>query len=93
MIESTVTSKGQTTLPKPVREALGVGPGDRVRYRIEGDTVRIVRPRSVLDLAGCLKEYWDGPPMTLEEMDEAIAEGAAASGMAGLEPEGEDRDA
>jgi len=32
MIESGITSKGQTTLPKPVREALGVGAGDRVRY-------------------------------------------------------------
>ena len=73
MIESTVTSKGQTTLPKPVREALGVGPGDRVRYRIEGDTVRIVRPRSVLDLAGCLKEYAGDRPMTVEGMDEAAA--------------------
>ena len=87
MIESTITSKGQTTLPKAVREALGVGPGDRVRYRIEGDAVRIVRPRSVLDLVGCLKEYAGGRPLTIDEMDEAVAEGAAASGMAGLEPE------
>ena len=40
MVESTITSKGQTTLPKPVREALGVKPGDRVRYLIIGDEVR-----------------------------------------------------
>ena len=32
MVESTITSRGQTTLPKSVREALGVKPGDRVRY-------------------------------------------------------------
>ncbi len=78
MIESTVTSKGQTTLPKAVREALGVGPGDRVRYRIEGDQVRLIRPRSVLDLAGCLREHAGDRPMTLQEMDEAIAEAVAA---------------
>ena len=34
MAESTITSKGQTTLPKSIREALGVVPGDRVRYII-----------------------------------------------------------
>ena len=32
MVESAVASKGRTTLPKAVREALGVVPGDRVRY-------------------------------------------------------------
>ena len=84
MIEAAVTSKGQTTPPKAVREVLGVGPGDRVQ---------IVRPCSVLDLAGCLKEHAGDRPMTIEEMGEAAAEGAAASGMAGLEPEGEDRNA
>jgi antitoxin PrlF len=34
MIESSITKKGQTTLPKPVRETLGVQAGDRVRYVI-----------------------------------------------------------
>ncbi|MDE0137493.1 MAG: AbrB/MazE/SpoVT family DNA-binding domain-containing protein [bacterium] len=34
MIESTITSKGQTTLPKAVREALSVHPGDRVRVAV-----------------------------------------------------------
>ena len=40
MIESSITTKGQTTLPKPVRDALGVRPGDRVRYLIVDDDVR-----------------------------------------------------
>ncbi len=43
MIQSAITSKGQTTLPKPIREALGVKPGDRVRYAIlENNEVRII---------------------------------------------------
>ena len=43
MVESAVTSKGQTTLPKAVREALGIGPGDRVRYVIlDNGEVRIL---------------------------------------------------
>ena len=40
MIESSTTTKGQTTLPKPVRDALGVRPGDRVRYLIADGDVR-----------------------------------------------------
>ena len=36
MIESGITSKGQTTLPKAVREALSIQAGDRIRYVIEG---------------------------------------------------------
>ena len=46
MIESAVTSKGQTTLPRTIREALGVGPGDRARYVIfDSNEVRILPVR------------------------------------------------
>ena len=74
MITSAITSKGQTTLPKPVREALGVGAGDRVRYVILGSAVRVLPVRPVGRLFGALKH--DGPPVTLEDMERAIAEGA-----------------
>ena len=74
MVESGITAKGQTTLPKAVREALRVQPGDRVRYIIEGDEVRIVAVRPINRLFGVVK--YDGPPVTLEDMDQAIADGA-----------------
>ena len=74
MVESTIASKGRTTLPRPVREALGVGPGDRVRYFILDDDVRILPVRPVARLFGILK--YDGPPVTLKDMERAIAEGA-----------------
>ncbi len=74
MVESRITAKGQTTLPKAVREALHVQPGDRVRYIIQGDEVRIVAVRPINRLFGALK--YDGPPVTLEDMDDAIADGA-----------------
>ena len=77
MIESAVTVKGQTTLPKAVRDALAVGVGDRVRYLVGDGEVRILPVRPVGRLFGLLAH--DGPPVTLEEMDEAIAEGARAS--------------
>ncbi len=74
MIQSAITSKGQTTLPKSVRQALGVKTGDRVRYVILDNEVRILPVRPVGRLFGALKH--DGPPLTLEDMKRAAAEGA-----------------
>ncbi|MDE0162883.1 MAG: AbrB/MazE/SpoVT family DNA-binding domain-containing protein [Gemmatimonadota bacterium] len=74
-LESGITSRGQTTLPKAVRQALSVGAGDRVRYIIDGDTVRIVPVRTVNRLFGILR--YDGPAVSLEEMDRAVAAGAS----------------
>lgn len=74
MPESTITSKGQTTLPKSVRDALGVREGDHVRYVVFDNDVRLLPVRPVSRLFGVLKH--DGPPATLEDMERAIAEGA-----------------
>ena len=75
MIESAVTSKGQTTLPRAVREALGVEPGDRVRYVIfDSNEVRILPVRPLARLFGAFKH--DGPPVTLDDMERAAAEDA-----------------
>ena len=75
MLESRITAKGQTTLPKAVREALGVRPGDRVRYTILDGEVRIRAVRPIQRLFGILTH--DGPSATLDDMQRAIAEGAA----------------
>ena len=75
MIESGITSKGQTTLPKAVREALSVRAGDRVRYVIHDGEVRIIPVRPIARLFGVLR--YDGPPVTLEEMERAIVSGAS----------------
>lgn len=71
MIESTVTSKGQTTLPKPVREALGVAPGDRVRYVIFDNAVHMIPIRPLSRLFGTLRH--EGPTVALQDMECAIA--------------------
>ena len=76
MNESKITSRGRTTLPKPVREALGVSQGDRVRYVILDKGVRILPLRSIKTSFGALKPHYSGPPATLEDMDRAIAKGA-----------------
>ena len=74
MEESRIGANGRTTLPKAVRAALHVQPGDRVRYIIDGDEVRVVAVRPIKRLFGVLKH--DGPPVTLDGMDAAVADGA-----------------
>lgn len=77
MFESTITSKGQTTLPRDIREHLGLGPGDRVRYIVIGEEVRLVRPRKVQSLCGALRHA--GDPVALEDMDRAVRDGAGSA--------------
>jgi antitoxin PrlF len=69
-----VTSKGQVTIPKEVRQALGVEPGDRVNFvlRPDGAVELVARTGSLLDLAGALGERRLG--VTVEDMDAAISE-------------------
>ena len=45
MPTSTITSKGQTTVPKEVRELLDVGPGDRLTWEVRGGTVAVSTER------------------------------------------------
>jgi AbrB family looped-hinge helix DNA binding protein len=47
-----VTSKGQVTLPKAVRDALGINPGDSIAFRVHGDRAVLARTPDFLDLAG-----------------------------------------
>ena len=75
MFESTVTAKGQTTLPKDIRDALNLKPGDKLRYLLVGDEVRILRPRKALSLAGALAH--EGDTKSVEDMREAIRKRAA----------------
>ena len=74
MFESGVTAKGQTTLPKAVREALAIEAGDRVRYVIHDGEVRIRAVRPMSRLFGVLKN--DGPTVTLKDMERAIGDAA-----------------
>ena len=74
MLESKITAKGQTTLPRAVREALSAQVGDRVRYVVQDGEVRIIPVRSIDRLFGVLRH--DGPTVMLEDMERAIVDGA-----------------
>jgi AbrB family looped-hinge helix DNA binding protein len=79
MYHAKLTSKGQTTIPKPVREALQLKPGDRIDFIVEenGRVVLRARNRRLEDLVGILKRPGQ-KRLTQEEIDEAIEEEAVA---------------
>jgi AbrB family looped-hinge helix DNA binding protein len=47
-----VTSKGQVTVPKEVRDALGIKEGDQIVFRVEENRAIVARTPNLLDLAG-----------------------------------------
>jgi len=76
----TITSKGQITIPVRVRAALGVDSGDRIEFveMEKGQFAIIPATRSLQELNGRFKGRRK-TAATIEEMDEAIAKGAAES--------------
>lgn len=46
--ETSVTEKGQVTIPLEIRRLMGLHPRDKVRFEVEGDTVRITKASSKL---------------------------------------------
>jgi antitoxin PrlF len=54
-VAARVTSKGQVTVPKAVREALGIAAGDEVVFRVEGNCAVLARTPDLLALAGSVR--------------------------------------
>ena len=55
---ATLTSKGQTTIPKEIRDSMGLQPRDRMTFTLmpDGTVVMRVKTKSVMDLAGLLRK-------------------------------------
>ena len=84
MATATLTSQGQLTLPKSIRDLMGLKSGDRVSFRVREDHTVVVEPETLdlRSLRGALKPRRRG--VTLEEMDEVVR--AAASGKTRKRP-------
>ena len=76
MSDSTVTSKGQITIPKSIRDALDLNTGVRVSFRIREDGVVEMYPATVdvMSLYGILKPRKKG--VSIKDMEKAIEDGA-----------------
>lgn len=73
---ATVTSKGQTTIPKPIRDRLNLKAGDRVQFVVEegGKVVLVPATVRITELRGILPR--PKRPVSLEAMEAAVKSGA-----------------
>ena len=76
MAAVSVTSKGQVTIPKRVRKALGITPGTKVEFDVEGGgarltVVKVAKPSDVASGAAILA--YSGRRIPIEELDGGVA--------------------
>ena len=75
-MQATITSKGQVTLPKPIRDKLHLRAGDKIDFTLKGDGLWVTPvTASVTQLKGMVPK--PAVPVSLREMDAAIARMAA----------------
>ena len=75
---SKITSKGQITIPKAVRESLCLKTGDKLAFvEIDGEIVVRVKNKRAVDLVGILGPPPSGETLTIEQIDEAIGQAVA----------------
>ena len=76
MMHSTVTRKGQTTIPGKIRKALQIKPGDKLQYAVEGDHATIRVHPGTRSLRGVLASK-KGKGLAFAQIREAAAAKAA----------------
>jgi antitoxin PrlF len=75
-MESAITVKGQATIPKAIREHLGLKPGDRVKFFVHPDGSVVLLPKLPASaMRGIVRSR--RRRVTIDEMNEAIATAAA----------------
>jgi antitoxin PrlF len=83
IVESKLTSKGQVTVPEPIRERLRLKSGDRLEWRVDDEGGVVVRRvgGSLDEIQGLL----GSPPrrVSIDEMDEAVRDRFRKSRRAG----------
>jgi antitoxin PrlF len=79
MFHSTVTKKGQTTIPGAVREALRIQPGDRLEYAIDGNRATIRVHPGTQSLKGALASS-KGKGLSFAQIRQAAADARKRDG-------------
>ena len=74
MATATITSKGQVTIPKKIRDKLGLKPGDTLNFDIKDSrTISVTRKKSIDEAFGMLQRE-NQESFTIEEMNQGVAE-------------------
>ena len=75
MAATTMTSKGQITIPKDVREMLHLNPGDKVEFVMQNDGQVVIKPQTLTidDILGMFHDP-KRKPLSIEEINEIIAQ-------------------
>lgn len=86
--KTTLSAKGQVVIPKDVRDRLRLMPGDKLDVIESGDDVllRRVVPKGKLSVDEAIARFreifvYDGPPVSIEEMNQSISEMAEKSAL------------
>jgi antitoxin PrlF len=77
-MESAITVKGQATIPKPIREHLGLNPGDRVKFFVHPDGSVVLLPKVPASALRGMVKSGRRHAVTTEEMTTAAAESAVS---------------
>ncbi len=67
-----ITSKGQVTIPKAVRRALGITEGDSLLFEVEGDDVRVRAAREPVSFADYAGAWREGEGMNWDEVNDYV---------------------
>ncbi len=75
MAQATVTSKGQVTIPKEIRDQLGVRVGDRLLFTLAGNgtvTMEVDREERLTRMFGMLRHLKKRSPVSIQDMNKAV---------------------
>src|SRR5438270_7732310 len=76
-MESAITVKGQATIPKKIREHLGLKPGDRLKFFLHPDGTVVLLPKLPARILRGIAKVRRRRPVTITQMTRAAAEGAS----------------
>lgn len=81
-MESALTTKGQATIPKEIREHLNLAPGGRIKFFKHPDGTVVILPKLPASRLKGILSSQRRRPVSIREMNEAIALAASSKGVA-----------
>jgi len=76
-MQSAITVKGQATIPKAIREHLGLRPGDRVKFFLHPDGTVVLLPKLPARALRGIVRSRHSRPVSIDQMTKAASEGAS----------------